>query len=190
MAEFGKADGRVVHVVELRMNGHQVFAEGPGPGGLQGQVRGQVPAENQTREAFHQVEGLPEQRGILAVGQGPGRIRKRVVDAAQNVEFPSHVVSGPRLRAGRWPAKHVVLACRRHEVGQVGGAAGKLPDRYPARSHAEFLREKPGDGLRVELLARPWRAGSGGVRHPLPAPSSGFRRRRATAIRCTSSGPS
>src|SRR5579885_3372221 len=111
-----------------------------------------LPAHHDPVATLHHEERRADHPHILAEQVGARRLRKGLPELRERAVFPRHVVGAGGEIAVRRTAEHVARGRIAQQVGEVGVAAGELPDLRHAAGAGEFPLEDAADGRRVDLL--------------------------------------
>ncbi len=185
-AQFLEPGQAPVQAVELREHVHEGELLRAHERGRRRKFRRIIAAQDDAADALDHVERRADHRLVGAEMQRPRRLGEMPGERRQHAELAIHVVAGLRPRAGRWPPQHHLPVAGNQQVAQVGEARRKLPHRQRQHQARQPPREVFPKDRRVERFACARRRGLVHQAHP----SRPFSRCFATAILCTSSGPS
>ena len=138
-AEGGQAGGVDIDGMQIGQRVDRCDAEAPRGVGAQTQLRRDIPAQDETLDALHDIEVTAQDRLVLAVGHHPRDERESRGEGCLQVVLAPHVVGTFGLGADRRSAQHEVAAGGKggrggipQEVGEVRRTATELPNRgYP-----------------------------------------------------------
>ncbi|MCY1366902.1 hypothetical protein D9M69_538120 [compost metagenome] len=126
--QVGEAAGLVINVVQLDQLVDEVLAQLAGASLVEVQLRGQLVAQDDAVDPFHDVELGADHRFVGAVRIGLRAIGEAGVELVEDAVFAPHVMGRLGLAAERRAAQDELLLRVFDQVGQVGGAAGELAD--------------------------------------------------------------
>ncbi len=122
--------------------------------GVQVQLGGDVRAQDDALDPFHDVEFAADQAAVGAVHIRLGAEGETTVQLVEDTELAAHVVSRLGLLPKWRAAQHEVPAGVADQVGEVGGPPGKLADARQAVQAGDVGLEVRVDDGRVESLRR------------------------------------
>ena len=135
------------------------FAQLAGRVGVSSQPFRRLSAQDDSLHAFHHVEGRAEHRRVFTVKKRLRSLRVGEVQLRQHAVLSTHIMRSFDLTAERGTAQHHLTVTQRHQIGQVGMAAGKLCNAKSAGGVGKMTTQERFEPGQIEFFSGSYKVG-------------------------------
>ncbi len=140
--------------MKLEMHVEQSFAQLPSLVGRERETGGQISPQDNAPEAFHDVEGRPDHRGVVRVREGSRTVRKDGLERLEHPILPGHVMGSLGLGADRRASENEFAFSDPQEIGEVRISARELKNREASGQVRNGILEKLFHSRNIQVFPR------------------------------------